>query len=385
MSAREAPTNRMTITCGRVAMLAGVVGLSLVLIPQSGAAQGPPPGRGQPPGRAMGPPAAPPASISWRVEVAAQTNLWFHALAVIAADQPGPLGLYSADYARYIRDFKQQLGVYPTALDSLAPDLRASIGDGRDLEVIHFVPLYFPQAEPERMLQALRAVVKRKNDPALVGRDVGFGVAVMRQATQDGKTRSVLGDLVDAVEKEWNVFYRQYWQEIEAQQDSLARAMQAVWDADLAPGLAGYLEEHRLTGGIVMPSAALGPEGRIVELQDYNPGDQVVAVQDPLLVEGPEATVFAFLKELCFLLIDDQKLNPDPLTLEEREDLRRTAAVRCGAQLLQFYVPEQASRYRRAFLDAVGAEESNTVDAFERIYYLDPITYRRLHQQLRTQ
>jgi hypothetical protein len=319
------------------------------------------------------------------MEAAAQTNLWFHALAVIAADQPGPLGLYSADYARFIRDFKQQLGLYPTVLDSLAPELRDAIGDGRDLEVIHFVPLYFPQAAPERMLEALRAVVERKDGPATVGRDVGFGVFVMRQATQDGKTRSVLRDLRDAVEQEWNVFYRQYWADIAADQDTLISAMQAMWDAELAPGLERYLEERRLAGGVVMPASALGPEGRIVELQDYNPGDQVVAVQDPLLVEGPEAAVFSFLKELCFLLIDDQKLQPDPISLEEREDLRRTAAVRCGAQLLQFYVPKQVGRYRRAFLDAVGAEESSTVEAFERVYYLDPAVRRRLHQQIQRQ
>jgi hypothetical protein len=314
---------------------------------QWAAAQGPPPrqGRGQPPG----PPAV---ATGWRMEAAAQTNLWFHALAVIAADQPGPLGLYSADYARFIRDFKQQIGVYPTVLDSLAPELREAIGDGRDLEVIHFVPLYFPQAAPERMLEALRAVVDRKDNQATVGRDVGFGVFVMRQVTQDGKTRSVLRDLLGAVEQEWNVFYRQYWEDTASDQDSLVHAMQRMWDAELEPGLERYLEERRLAGGIVMPAAALGPEGRIVELQDYNPGDQV---------------------------------QPDSITLDEREDLRRTAAVRCGAQLLQFYAPEQVGRYRRAFLDAVGAEESNTVEAFERVYYLDPTVLRRLHQQIQRQ
>ncbi len=363
-------------------MLSAVV---LGLAGQSAAAQGPPPGQGRRPPPSMQQPGAPPLSAGWRMEAAAQTNLWFHALAVIAADQPGPLGLYSADYARFIRDFKQQLGLYPTVLDSLAPELRDAIGDGRDLEVIHFVPLYFPQAAPERMLEALRAVVERKDGPATVGRDVGFGVFVMRQATQDGKTRSVLRDLRDAVEQEWNVFYRQYWADIAADQDTLISAMQAMWDAELAPGLERYLEERRLAGGVVMPASALGPEGRIVELQDYNPGDQVVAVQDPLLVEGPEAAVFSFLKELCFLLIDDQKLQPDPISLEEREDLRRTAAVRCGAQLLQFYVPKQVGRYRRAFLDAVGAEESSTVEAFERVYYLDPAVRRRLHQQIQRQ
>jgi hypothetical protein len=325
------------------------------------------------------------ANGGWQVRPAAQFSLWFHALAVIAADQPGPLGLYSADYARYIRDFKQQLGVYPTVLDSVAPSLRADIGDGRDLEFLHFAPLYFPRAEPERMLAALRAVATRNfGNEATAGRDVGFGVAVVSQGAQDGRARRILQRLVDAAEQEWQAFYRQYWEDQEEQRSSESRAMQVMWDEEIAPGLADYLGRRRLTGGLVMPSPALGPEGRIIELQEYSPTDQVVAVQQPLLSDGPGATVFAFLKELCFLLVDDQKLSPASLAVDDREDLQRTAAVRCGALLLDFYAPQHAGRYRRAFLDAVGAEESATVAAFERVYYLDPAVSLKLRQQIRS-
>ncbi len=350
---------------------------------QDGAAQQRPEGgRRRPPAVTPEPDSLP--ADGWLVRPSAHASLWFHALAVIAADQPGPLGLYSAEYARHIRDLKLQLGVYPTALDSIAPTIREAIGSGRELESLHFVPLYFPRAEPERMLRALRAVAKRKNDGEDVrGRDVGYGVLVLRQTMEDRRARRILETLVDAIEREWNVFYREYWEESRARQDSLAQAMQVMWDTELAPGLEGYLVRRRLAGGMVMPSPALGPEGRIVEIQPFDPRDQVVAVQQPLLAAGPDATVFAFLKELCFLLVDDRALATDSLTTEARADLQRTAAVRCGALLLEFYVPQQVGRYRRAFLDAVGAEESATVAAFERVYYLDPAVYRRLHQQIR--
>jgi hypothetical protein len=320
----------------------------------------------------------------WRVRASAQTNLWFHTLAVIAADQPGPLGLYSADYARHIRDLKQQMGVYPTALDSIAPDLRADIGDGRNLEILHFVPLYFPNAGAEEMLVAIRDATKGRGFSMGGGRQVSFGMAVVAQASQDGKSRRLLEKLADVAEKEWRVFYRQYWEEIGPQQDSLAQAMEVMWNTQLAPGLRDYLMRRELAGGLIMPSQALGPEGRIVELQEYDAGDQVVAVQEPLLARGPEATVFAFLKELCFLLIDEQKLSDTTLAPQALEDLRRTVAVRCGATVLDFYAPQQAARYRRAFLDAVGAEESATVAAFERVYYLDPEVAARVHAQLRS-
>jgi len=38
----------------------------------------------------------------WAFRPKATADLWYHALAVIAADQPGPLGMYSADYANHI-------------------------------------------------------------------------------------------------------------------------------------------------------------------------------------------------------------------------------------------------------------------------------------------
>lgn len=132
-----------------------------------------------------------------------------------------------------------------------------------------------------------------------------------------------------------------------------------------------------------MPSPALGPEGRIVEIDQFDPDDQVVAVQLPLMTQRPEAATFAFLKELCFLLIDARfraSLSEDPA---EREDLERTLAVRCGSLILDFYAPTQTARYRRVFLDAVGAEESATVGAFERVYALEPSLYDRLREQIR--
>ena len=371
----------------RVTIAAVALTLVMSLVPQVVVSQEPPPEeRERRRGEMPRPPTPEPSPTrTWQVRASPQANLWFHSLAVIAADQPGPLGLYSAEYARHVREVKQERGVYPTPLDSIASDLRTAIGDGRTLESLHFVPLYFPEATPERMFGALLAVAKRRtNDSALAGRDVRFGVAVMAQAFEDGKARRLLERLAGVVEREWTLFYRQYWEDSRAREDSIAVAMQEIWDRDFAPGLRPLLERRRLTGGIVMPSPALGPEGRIVDVRELDPGDQVVAVQEPLLATGPDAAVFAFLKELCFLLVDDRKLNPDSLTVDERENLRRTAAVRCGALLLEFYAPAQVGRYRRAFLDAVGAEESTTVAAFERVYFLDPALYRRLRDQIRS-
>jgi hypothetical protein len=321
---------------------------------------------------------------TWHVEAKPQVDLWYHSMAVIQADQPGPLALYSADYATRIREVKIERGVYPTKLDELAEDFRERIGDGPSFDLFHFLPLYFPRADPERMLDALDAIAEnRVNDPTVYGPDVGNTVFIMSRQITGGRERGVLKDLVAVVREEWNVFYRDYWKENEDKRDHRYAAVQSMWDSLFAPKLAGYLQRRRLTGGLLVPSPAVGPEGRIVDPDSYNPNDQIVSVQMPLSTDRPETTVYAFLKELCFLLIDDQQLAKYAVDPADLQDLRRRAAVRCGADIMQFYAPVLASGYRRVFLDAVGAEESSTVGAFERVYALKPEVEELVREQIR--
>ena len=176
------------VSLGRAAILAGIAAACLSAWAGTVVAQ-------RPPGGGRQPPPSPQASTvgGWQLRSAAQTNLWFHTLAVIAADQPGPLGLYSAEYARHIRDVKQELGIYPTRLDSLATELREDIGDARGvMETLHFVPLYFPSADPETMLAALRAVSRRNaRDEALNSPDVRFGAFYLAQVMEQGGERGL--------------------------------------------------------------------------------------------------------------------------------------------------------------------------------------------------
>jgi len=328
----------------------------------------------------------------WVVRERPQVDLWFHALAVIAADQPGPLGLYSAEYQELIRLAKLERGVYPTALDSLATDLREGIGEGAGYDLLHFVPLYMPDSDPEEMLAALRLVADGKaprpgrgapgGAAGQMGNQEQIAMMILDQNLQGG-ARRLLGRLVDAAEEEWEVFYRDYWREMSAREQPRYQAVQAMWDSLFAPQLGRYLERRRLTAGLIFPSPPIGPEGRIVEYDSFDAGDQVVAVQMPLSTDRPEPTIFAFLKELCFLLIDDRQMARYATTAEDLEDLRRRAAVQCGALILDFYAPTLANQYRRVFLDAVGAEDSQTGAAFDRVYFLDPEVYQLMRERIR--
>lgn len=328
----------------------------------------------------------PPPLTHWVVENKPQVDLWYHVLAIAAADEPGPLGMYSAEYARHIREVKLELGVYPTRLDSIAPELRRSIQGINEIprSDIHFLPLFFPQVGPTRMLDALRVIARGRADRAGIGgRDVMNGMMRAGQVFSGSRERRVLRNLVDAAETEWEVFYRDYWRTLADELAPRYDSVQTVWDSLFAPRLGPYLLRRRLTAGSIMPSPPLGPEGRIVDYDAYDPADQIVAVQVPLDTDGPNATIFAFLKELCFLLSDDDALREFADGADAFEDLRRTAAVRCGALILQFHAPTLTAAYRRAFLDAVGATEGYTVGAFERIYALEPEVFDLLREQIR--
>ncbi len=366
MHRTECRWRRVSLVAALGAGLAGPAATAL-------AQQGPPPA----------PPPSGPQSRFWEFRTSPQADLWFHALAVIAADDEGPLGLYSADYAEQIRDEKRRRGVYPTKLDSMTTTLREQLmGDDPQLQSFHFIPLYFPEAAPERLIAAVRAIARRKPEE-VNGRDVRAGMVQLGPLAEDKDYRRLLEHLADAMQEEWEVFYRGYW---EARRDTIEarmEAVQALWDTAFAPSVEPYLEGRRLSGGIIMPSAPLGPEGRIVDASSFVATDQVVAVQFPVDEALPESTVYAFLKELCFLLIDQRAVGAGAESPTALEDLRRRAAVRCGALLLQFYAPTRVAGYRRVFLDAVGARDSYTVAAFERVYDLETREFEAVREEVR--
>ncbi len=321
-------------------------------------------------------------NFGWVIRPQPQADLFFHIMAVLAPDQPGPLAMYSASYATFIRDVKRQRGVYPTRVDSIGSDVRERLARPQQ-NSLHFMPLYFPRSEPEELIKALKAVVNRRvEDVSNAPTDVQYQVYVLIQVLT-GEERNLLRTLVDAMEVEWKAFYRDYWQEWYDERRDQFDAMQQLWDRDIAPPLTPFLERRRLSGGLVMPSPGVGPEGRIMEQDPFDPTDQIVAAMLPVANTAPDISTFAFLKELCFLIIQPETLRGYARDRGTAEDLERTAAIRCGAMLLEFYAPILATRYRRAFLDAVGAQESNTQAAFERVFYLDPEIVERLRQDIR--
>jgi hypothetical protein len=238
---------------------------------------------------------------AWTLVEAPHVDLWFHGLAVVGFGGFGPLPLYDAGYAARMRRVKDSLGVSPTVLDRQAERLRSAFEQDSNFEVLHFVPLYFAAADREGMLEALRAVARqRAGIPSVTDARTRFGAAAVASVLRSPEERRLLGELVDALDREWRQFYGGYWAQRSERAAPRVAALQAEWDARFAPALAGYLSELRLDRGIVFLSPALGSDGRIFEGDPADRGDNLVAVRFPEADDAADLPLHAAMRELCY-------------------------------------------------------------------------------------
>jgi len=294
----------------------------------------------------------------WVVGAAPHLDLWFHGLAVMGVDGPGPLPLYAAGYAAAIRQLKQERGVFPTALDVQAEAIEAEFASSPAFEVAHFLPLYFVSADRDRMFEALEQVARDGHADEVTDFRAKFGAGVVAQVLTESHQRQVLVDYSRLLEAEWNSFYENFWSELASSRQELHRELQLRWDHELAPRLQPYLHEARLNAGAIVTSPVLGAEGRIFEGDPRQRDDNLVVVGFPLGSADLDAVLANVVRELSFpilrrVLNTNTTAGRDP---EEAEAESSLAAVRCGAFMLQRYAPDQVAAYQHSFVSALRLE-----------------------------
>ena len=325
-----------------------------------------------------------PGQGGWQLEPNTTVDLWYHGLAVIGVAQQGMLPLYSAAYASRVREEKERLGIYPTKLDEIGEEISRAIESDEALSLLHFAPLYFHAADPLEMLHALGAVADRRaGDVAVASPRVRFGAIAMTQMLQTAGQRRAVRKLVEAMEDEYGVFFHEFRERHRANNRDRLADLERRWTYGLALDLAAFLERVGLESGVLIPSPALGPEGRLFQGDPFEGRARLLAVWMPL-EGGVDAPLYGAVRELGFTVVD-RLVDPERYDPSELEDVRASAAVRFGAMLLEFYAPEYLSGYRRAFLEAVGYEsaEQGTAAAFEQTYPLDPEVLSLLRREIR--
>ena len=253
------------------------------------------------------------AQAHWRVASSAAADRWFSAMALLDLPVPGTLSFY-------------------ITVPRPPPRWRSDATRAPALDVLHFVPLYFPTATPAALFAGVRAAAE--GQPAPSPRATFLVNALQRTitTTNDRRLLSLIAALADSTVGG------------PAMPDDRLAALQATWDFTYAPALAPYLSARRLDGGLLFVSQPLGPEGRIFEGRPDDRGDNVIAVGESTDSGLSEAPLLAAVRELCAPLITE--LSADRHTWQGDPSAAGRATVRCGCALIDRALPTRSAMYR---------------------------------------
>ncbi len=353
---------------------------ALVVYPVSLRAQDP--SRDTPPAEAEG--AQRPEGVDrWDVVPSEAVDLWFHALAVAGVGDDGPLPLYSRDYADLVRARKESLNIFPTMLDRAATRIRRTIGRDEGFGFLHVLPLYFLGASVDELLAGLDAVAnQRSGDRILTAPGVQFGASVLAEALPVARGREFLGDLVRVLRNEHDVFFHEFWAQEIAPADARLDTLRGRWREGLALDLAVFFDRVGVRTGTIVPSPALGVDGRLVQLDPFGTEGRIIAAGMSLQGQPSGRALYGALKELCHAVVDRSGVLEDHL---REPSIRTRAAVRCGAIVLQFHAPARLVGYRRLFVAAADpeADRPSSSSAFEATFPLERVLLDRLKAVIR--
>ncbi|HSG46807.1 MAG TPA: hypothetical protein VLA43_03215 [Longimicrobiales bacterium] len=302
-----------------------------------------------PPARGAGPwqPLAADSAVAWRVVSSPFADLWYHGLAVVGLNGFGVNPLHDVAYGRRAaRD--RPAGPLVTE----APRLRALLEADPAFEILHFLPVYLADAVPGQALDGLRAVAEARGPvsrhPAA---SVYPGLELVAGALASTSQREILGRLVEILDAEWQSGLAQDLQAAEMAREDDLRAMESRWSRRYAPALADYLSAQGLQGGWIIPTPALGMEGRFFQGDPGKAADNVVIVGWPSGEKDLDGALSSVVREFCFPAVraafqELQSRYADRVAASRASD---AAATRCGELLLEHRLPGALPAYRARF------------------------------------
>jgi hypothetical protein len=293
----------------------------------------------------------------WVFTTSPFTDLWFHGMALVDPVGPGPSPLYDPGYPSAIQRAKEAAGVGANTLDTSLGTFRNAFRSDPAFQVLHFLPLYFPQAGRTEVLSALALLAGTgEGIPRVPSPRTSFGTAAIGSVLTTPSQRRVLGEFVMALEEEWRGFYEGHVRQTSEVRTALEGQVNQLWRSAYASALGPFLQRVGMAGGSVHLVTALGQEGRVFGGSPQATSDNVLAVSASV---GEEANgvVFSMLRELAFPMVREVMRDiglegSDPAT-EER--LAGVAAVRAAALVIQRYRPEDDGAIHRFFLDSAGS------------------------------
>lgn len=295
--------------------------------------------------------ALPAPGPQWPVKTREHVDLWLHAFALLQ-DDTATVPIFDRGYRERITILKNSRSIY-TAFDEQRSALAGDPAASKHLLDGQFLALYF--GTWAEMKQAIEYFLRNEGDPRRPNnREVQAIVAFIAQQYPKAEDRAWLRKFVDAVQAEYDGFYKAYWLEQFRARDRALTVSDSLWQSVWRPGLQRFLNYTQQASGDLILTLTLGGEGRAIPAGERA---NQFAVAFPTTADSAEVLLYAFAHEAAGS-IAAVAVNDNLTPAQQREGLgaRYTGhgLVRGGALLVEQVVPGAGERYARWYLAQMG-------------------------------
>lgn len=290
-------------------------------------------------------------AVQWPVKTREHVDLWLHSFALLQ-DDTATVPLFARGYRDELTVIKNSRNV-ATALDSNRAALKQVLDAKPDLIGAQFIALYFGSLD--EMVRGFEFFQTAQGNPrASSNPEVQQVIAFLAQQFPTAADREFARRLVASVRSESERFHHAWWVEQQrARAGALARA-DSLWQSRWRPALQRFLNHTQQASGDLIPSLALGGEGRAVPA---GKSASQYAVAYPRTADSAEVLLFAFAHEAAGS-IAQVAVNDNLTPVQQRSGLgarySATGLVRGGALLVERVDPAMVERYARWYLTLAG-------------------------------
>jgi hypothetical protein len=325
--------------------------------------------------------ALPATGPQWPVKTREHVDLWFHAFALLQ-DDTATVPIFDRGYRERITIVKNSRAIY-TAFDEQRNALAGDPAAAKHLLDGQFLALNF--GTWTEMKQAIEYFLRNEGDPRRANnREVQAIVAFIAQQYPKAEDRAWLRKFVDAVQAEYDAFYKAYWLEQFRARDRALAVSDSLWQSTWRPGLQRFLNYTQQASGDLILTITLGGEGRAMSAGDRA---NQYAIAFPSTADSAEVLLYVFAHEaagsIAKVAVDDH-LTP----AQQREGLGAKYAafglVRGGALLVEQVVPGAGERYARWYLAQMGktAPEGGALAALAEAFPMPDVMVREMQRQI---
>lgn len=286
----------------------------------------------------------------WPVKTREHVDLWLHGFAMLQEDT-ARVPLFARGYRERMTVLKNSRNVY-TDLDANRDRLARTIAGKPALVGAQFIALYF--GSWQELTRAFEYFQTAEGDPRRASNEEAQGIiAFLAQQFPTPEDREFARIFVRALSDESAKFHHDWWVAEQRERSAALARADDLWQDRWRPALQRFLNHTQQASGDLIPSLALGGEGRALPA---GRGSQY-AVASPSTPDSAEVLLYAFVHE-AIGSIAQVAVNDNLTPVQKRNGLAdqygSVGLVRGGAILVERVDPAAAERYARWYLAQAG-------------------------------